>query len=80
MVATTTHELRTPLNGIMGLLECAMEDLGTQSRSTKKFLQPAYNCSALLLNLINDILDYSKQQMNRSITLSTSPTNLRMLI
>jgi len=28
MVANMTHELRTPLNGIIGLIDCAIEDLG----------------------------------------------------
>jgi len=31
VVASMTHELRTPLNGIIGLQECAMEELGKKS-------------------------------------------------
>ena len=61
MVATISHELRTPLNGIMGILECAMEErLGKDF--IQQFLRPCLDCSNLLLHLINDILDYT--QMN----------------
>jgi len=28
MVANMTHDLRTPLNGIIGLIDCAIENLG----------------------------------------------------
>ncbi len=31
MVANMTHELRTPLNGIIGLIDCAIENLGKES-------------------------------------------------
>ena len=60
MLAGQTHELRTPLNCIMGLVDLCMNKLGTDHLLVKKYLKPAYSSSKLLLNIINDILDYSK--------------------
>jgi len=78
MLASQTHELRTPLNSIMGLIYICMQHLGTTHKLVKEYLTPAYSCSKLLLNIINDILDYSKQKM-KDIQLSKQSTNLREL-
>ncbi len=57
-LATMSHEIRTPLNGIMGFLELTLRtDLNDRQRS---FLTKAQISSKNLLNILNDILDYSK--------------------
>jgi len=33
LVASMTHELRTPLNGVIGLQECAIENMGEKSEN-----------------------------------------------
>lgn len=57
-LATMSHEIRTPLNGLIGLLQIFEEDelssvhrgyLGTMERSAESLLQ-----------ILNEILDYSK--------------------
>lgn len=57
-LANMSHEIRTPLNGIMGLIGLTMQ---TRLNSIQNdYLSKAYNSSTALLDIINDILDYSK--------------------
>ena len=79
MVANMTHELRTPLNGIIGLIDCAIDNLGNQSITSTEYLKPALNCSMILLNQINDILDNSKLKF-KMIKISYTKTNIRSLV
>ncbi|MCL2230046.1 MAG: ATP-binding protein [Treponema sp.] len=58
-IATVSHEIRTPLNAIMGVTDIQIQDQGISQR-TKEALIQIHNSSDLLLQIINDILDYSK--------------------
>jgi PAS domain S-box-containing protein len=57
-LTTMSHEIRTPLNGIIGMSEFLAETKLTDEQT--KYLDIIQNSSSHLLNLINDILDYSK--------------------
>jgi len=57
-LATMSHEIRTPLNGILPILEILRETRLDDEQM--EFVTTALNSSNHLLNLINDILDYSK--------------------
>lgn len=57
-LATMSHEIRTPLNGIVPILEILRET--SLNEEQLEFVTTALNSSHHLLNLINDILDYSK--------------------
>lgn len=57
-LAKMSHEIRTPMNGIIGMTETlSREDLTVDQ---KEYLSIISRSADLLLNIIDDILDYSK--------------------
>ena len=60
MVSSISHDLRTPLNGMMILLRSVSTTQGFDEALKVKFIEPALHCADYLLNLINDILDYTQ--------------------
>ena len=62
-LAVITHELRTPLNGVIGMTGLLLDGrLDTQSRRYAETLREA---GEHLLQLINDVLDFTKLEANR---------------
>jgi CheY-like chemotaxis protein len=57
-LANMSHEIRTPLNGILGYTQLLSKT--ETSETQKKYISSMFQCSFQLLQLINDILDYSK--------------------
>lgn len=57
-LANMSHEIRTPLNGIMGTLQ--LLKTSTLEQSQRELVEISESSSEALLNIINDILDYSK--------------------
>ncbi len=58
LLAKISHELRTPLNGITGMLTTLMYEKSEQKREEK--LKIALRSADILLNIINEVLDFSK--------------------
>jgi PAS domain S-box-containing protein len=57
-LANISHELRTPMNGILGMTELVLAmDLSPEQR---QFLETVKSSADSLLDLIDDILDFSK--------------------
>lgn len=56
--ATVSHEIRTPLNGVVGTLEILMA--AEQPPKQRQFVQIAWDSAQYLLDLINNILDFSR--------------------
>lgn len=63
-LANMSHELRTPLNSILGLTEIILNDSGL-SLPNKEKLSIVLRNGQRLMNLINDILNYSKAEFGK---------------
>lgn len=57
-LAKMSHEIRTPMNGIIGMTEALNQENLTKEQ--KEYIDIIKKSADLLLNLIDDILDYSK--------------------
>src|SRR6185436_16645650 len=61
--ATMSHEIRTPLNGVVGTLDMLMaSNLPARQR---QFVEIAWESAQYLLDLINNILDFSKLEAGK---------------
>ena len=69
-LATMTHEIRTPMHGIIGMSELLINSKLTPSQ--RRFAETAKQSGESLLQLINDILDHSKLEAEKTEIENTS--------
>jgi signal transduction histidine kinase/chemotaxis methyl-accepting protein methylase/chemotaxis response regulator CheB len=76
-LAAMSHEIRTPMHGIAGMAELLKETpLNDQQQECVRVINSS---SALLLSIINDILDISRIEAGR-MKIEASPFNLREVV
>ena len=75
-LAKMSHEIRTPLNGILGVVQLLAKTKLTQLQ--RGYLKIIDDSGALLLSIINDILDLSKVEAGK-MTLEKRSFNLETL-
>ncbi len=62
-LANMSHEIRTPINGLTGMIDLTM--MTSLSEEQRNNLNTARNCADSLLNIINDVLDFSKMEAGK---------------
>jgi diguanylate cyclase (GGDEF)-like protein len=75
--ATVSHEVRTPLNGVVGMLDMLKEMRLTQRQ--QECVDVAWNSSRTLIDLINNVLDFSKMEAGK-LSLEETDFDLRKLV
>ncbi|KAF1924778.1 putative histidine kinase HHK5p [Didymella exigua CBS 183.55] len=74
-IANISHELKTPLNGILGMCAvCMSEDDPVKLRRSLGII---YKSGDLLLNLLTDLLTFSKNQVGQQLSLDEKEFRLR---
>lgn len=73
-----SHDIRTPMNVIAGMLQIA-ENSAHDETKIQVCLQKIGIASNQLLNLINEVLDFSKIESGKMV-LANSPFSLQMLV
>lgn len=74
-IANISHELKTPLNGIMGMCAVCMQE--DDPLRVKRSLGTIYKSGDLLLNLLTDLLTFSKNQVGQQLSLDEKEFRLR---
>ena len=79
-LANMSHELRTPLNAIIGFSEMLDSGyFGTLNSKQKERVHDIHMCGTHLLELINDILEFSKGEAGK-LELKEDKINLHTLV
>ena len=67
LISSVSHELRTPLNSSMNMIDLTLQESNTivSEHIKETLLKPALFSQKILLNIINDILDYSRFQASK---------------
>lgn len=77
-LATVSHEMRTPLNALMGYLGL-LRSKDQLAGVAESYVQGAQNSASHLLNVINDLLDFSQIQSGK-LVLSPQTINLYQVL
>lgn len=73
-IANISHELKTPLNGIMGMTSICLDE--TDITKIHESLRIIYKSGDLLLHLLTDLLNFSKNQIGQQLSLDQNEFRL----
>lgn len=77
-LANMSHEIRTPIAGIIGLAELLLDEKGLSSLQSD-YAETIQRSVEGLLNVMNDVLDFSKVEVGR-LDVERIPFNLDILL
>ena len=77
-LARMSHELRTPISIILGISEIELQSTGSSAHEDEVFAK-IHESAAMLLSLVNDILDLSKVEAGQ-MELAEAPYDITTLI
>ncbi|MFM0335246.1 ATP-binding protein [Paraburkholderia fungorum] len=76
-VAMMSHEIRTPMNGVLGLVEVL--ERTPLNADQGEMLGMIHESAGALLQILDDLLDYSKIEAGR-LTIEAEPIDLREMV
>ena len=80
-ISTAAHELRTPMTSILGYTELMLEQVERfETGQLKEFLQIIFDRSEALSQIVSDMLDLSRVQSGRLVSLEQFPGDLVDLV
>jgi len=62
-LANMSHEIRTPMNGVLGVLHLLKRE--ALSADGRRLLDEALGCGAMLAELLNDVIDFSRLEAGK---------------
>ncbi len=74
-VANVSHELRTPLTSIKGYAETLMDKKLRASPDAETFIQTILKNANQMANIVNDLLELTKQQQKQAERLELAPVD-----
>ncbi len=77
-LANISHEIRTPMNGVIGFLEM-LKSTGL-TKEQYEYIGEATSATEHMMQLINDLLDYSKMEAGGETELEKIPFDLKKCV